>query len=316
MTSLFLPASQKHEIKIIEIPDGTGLRQVAHLLMDHGLLSSEQPFVAVVKMMGAERQIHAGEYQFHTEMSPVAILNALRRGDVLRHEVTIPEGYNIDQIAGLLNNRGLVSYGEFVRLSRDPSFLSSLGIDVESLEGYLYPETYYFSKGEGAKKIIQTMVSTFNQFYTPDMEEKARGLSMTRQEIVTLASIIEKETSVGKERPLIAAVFHNRLKRRIRLQSDPTVIYGLPNFNGNLTRKDLRAYSPYNTYWVRGLPPGPIANPGRESLLAVLNPAQVEYLYFVSKNDGTHYFSKTLSDHNAAVQRYQKTRQSRHQPGS
>ena len=184
------------------------------------------------------------------------------------------------------------------------------------MEGYLYPETYYFSKGEGERKIIQTMISTFNQFYTLDMEEKARVLSMTRREIVTLASIIEKETSVGNERPLISAVFHNRLKRRIRLQSDPTVIYGLPDFDGNLTRKDLRVHSPYNTYWVKGLPPGPIANPGNESLIAVLNPAPVDYLYFVSKNNGTHYFSKTLSEHNGAVQRYQKNRRRHHQSGS
>lgn len=315
-TSLFIPVSQEREIKIIEIPDGTGLRQVAHLLMDQNLISSEQPFVSIVKMMGAERQIHAGEYQFHTAMSPIAILNELRNGNVLRHEVTIPEGYNIEQIARLLNYRGLVSYEEFLRLSRHPSFLRSLGIEGESLEGYLYPETYYFSKGEGERKIIQTMISTFNQFYTLDMEEKARVLSMTRREIVTLASIIEKETSVGNERPLISAVFHNRLKRRIRLQSDPTVIYGLPDFDGNLTRKDLRVHSPYNTYWVKGLPPGPIANPGNESLIAVLNPAPVDYLYFVSKNNGTHYFSKTLSEHNGAVQRYQKNRRRHHQSGS
>ena len=284
------------------------MRQTAKLLKQEGLISSEHVFVIVSKLIGAERQLQAGEYRLHTQMSPWGILDVLKTGRVLLHEVTVPEGLNIRQTARLLSERELVSYQEFMRLVHDPSFIRSLGIQKDSLEGYLYPQTYSFTKRLGSDRIIRAMVTMFQQVYTADLDERAQALSMTRQEVVTLASIIEKEASLEHERPLISAVFHNRLKRQIPLQSDPTVIYVLPNFDGNLRRKDLRVRSPYNTYEVKGLPPGPITNPGRESLLAALYPAPVNYLYFVSKNDGTHHFSKTLSEHNKAVWRYQKRR--------
>jgi UPF0755 protein len=313
---LLVPPSLEQNARIVEIPEGAGLRQVAVLLSENGLIAEKLPFVIVGKLTLAERRLQAGEYAFHTRMSPHEILQMLTSGEVLKHEVTLPEGMTVAQIARLLDDQGLIAYEAFMRPAQDPQWIRSLGIEAASLEGYLYPETYYFSKRAGAEKIIRAMVEMFNRIYAPDLEERARALSMTRAQVVTLASIIEKETSVDSERPLISAVFHNRIKKKMPLQSDPTVIYALPNFNGNLTRKNLRIASPYNTYRINGLPPGPIANPGRASLIAALYPAPVNYLYFVSKNDGSHHFSSTLAEHNRAVKKYQKRSASRAMGGT
>lgn len=311
LTFLFIPPSDEKQTKSLEIPEGAGLRQVARLLKENGLITYDLVFVIVGKLTMAERHLQAGEYGLHTRMSPLEILQMLKAGEVLQHEATFPEGVNLEQIARLLSEQGLLSYEAFMEKASDPVFIRSLGIEANSPEGYLYPETYYFSKRVGAEGIIRAMVEMFNTVYTPDLAERARALSMTRREVVTLASIIEKETAVDSERPLVSAVFHNRIKKGIPLQSDPTVIYALPNFNGNLTRQDLQRRSPYNTYRVKGLPPGPIANPRKASLKAALYPAPVSYLYFVSKNDGTHHFSNTLSEHNQAVQKYQRRKAGR-----
>jgi UPF0755 protein len=308
LTFMLMPAAPQGDAKILIVPSGAGLQKIAQLLKQNGIVSSRWTFVVVGKLMGAERQLKAGEYRVHSGMSPFDILNMFQSGRVLLYDVTIPEGFNMHQIAKLLSENELSSSEEFMKRATDPTFIHSLDIEADSLEGYLYPETYFFPKDIGVEGIIQAMVSTFKNIYTADMEERAQALSMTQTEVVTLASIIEKETSIEDERPLISAVFHNRLKKRIPLQSDPTVIYALPDFDGNLKRKDLLVHSPYNTYYVAGLPPGPIANPGQPALLATLYPAEANYLYFVSKNDGTHYFSRTLSEHNRAVERYQKRR--------
>jgi UPF0755 protein len=308
LTFLLLPASPQGDTKILHLPNGVGLKKVAQLLKQNGIVHSQWTFVVAGKLMGAERELKAGEYRVHSGMSPFDILNMFRSGRVLLYELTVPEGFNLHQIANLLSENKLSTYEEFMKLAVDPTFVHSFGIKANTLEGYLYPETYFLPKDIGVEDILRTMVSTFHGVYTADMEERAQVLSMTRKEVVTLASMIEKETSVEEERPLISAVFHNRLKKRIPLQSDPTVIYALPDFDGNLKREDLLVHSPYNTYHVAGLPPGPIANPGQAALLATLYPAETSYLYFVSKNDGTHYFSRTLSEHNRAVERYQKRR--------
>jgi len=308
LTFMLIPASPQGETKILDIPNGTGLQEVSRLLEQNEIINNGWTFIVMGKLIGAERELQAGEYRLHAGMSPFEILRMLQSGRVLLYEVTIPEGFNKHQIARLLNENELSSYEAFMKLTADPAFVRSLGVEADSLEGYLYPETYFFPKSVGTEDIIRTMVSTFRRVYTSDMEERAKALSMTQQEVVTLASIIEKETSAGDERPLVSAVFHNRLKKRIPLQSDPTVIYALPDFDGNLKRKDLLIRSPYNTYHVPGLPPGPIANPGQAALLATLYPAEANYLYFVSKNDGTHYFSRTLAEHNSAVEHYQKRR--------
>ena len=193
-------------------------------------------------------------------------------------------------------------------LVRDKTRVASYHIDGPSLEGYLYPDTYLISRDLDARELVDLMVRRFWKVFNDLIRGQKRDMSL--REIVTLASIVEKETGLAEERPVIASVFLNRLKKRMRLESDPTVIYGLKNFDGNLKRKDLRTPNPYNTYTNHGLPPGPIANPGRESLMAVINPAETDYLYFVSRNDGSHCFSTTLKEHNRAVVRYQKRRRS------
>jgi UPF0755 protein len=228
-------------------------------------------------------------------------------GDVVKYRVTIPEGYTVQQIAVRLAELGIIKeQEEFLQAAFSSHFNTMVGIEGESVEGYLFPDTYLFSKEVAPAEVIKAMVGKFKRVYTPDFSLRAAELGMTDREIVTLASIIEKETGLPEERPLISAVFHNRLKRGIPLCSDPTVIYGIKDFDGNLKKKDLEKRTRYNTYLIQGLPLGPIANPGRSSILAALNPAPVKYLYFVSRNDGSHHFSTTLREHNEAVRRYQK----------
>ncbi|MBI3609186.1 MAG: endolytic transglycosylase MltG [Nitrospirae bacterium] len=308
VTFLYIPPDRERVQKVLEIPEGTTLRETARLLFQNGLITSVESFVVVGKLLAIERRIIPGEYAFHTQMLPLEIIKLIKSGRVVQYEITIPEGYTLAQISRVVEEKRLARSDEFIRRATDPAFLQSLGYESDSLEGYLYPESYYFSKRVGSEGILRAMVKRFEAVYTLDMEKRAEEIGMTRPEVVTLASIIEKETSVNEERPVVSAVFHNRIKKKIPLQSDPTVIYALPHFNGNLTRKNLKIRSPYNTYRVKGLPPGPIANPGKASLLAALNPVSSEYLYFVSKNDGTHYFSKTLAEHNRAVQKYQRRR--------
>ena len=290
----------------LEVPPGSNLRTVTQHLQENRIVRDDGKFILLATLMRASGNIQAGEYQFSSDMTPLQILNKLVSGDTLLHQVTIPEGYNMYQIADLLHQKIEADPEEFLRAARDTGLLAELGIRAKSMEGYFFPDTYYYPKGITEQAIIRTLVNNFRKMVTEEMIEKASSRGMTLHEVVTLASLIEKETSDGKERPLISGVFHNRLSKRMRLESDPTVIYGLKNFNGNLTKKDLQSYTPYNTYRIRGLPPGPIANPGLESIRATLYPEPSDYLFFVSKNDGTHYFSATLKEHNRAVKRYQK----------
>jgi UPF0755 protein len=257
--------------------------------------------------MGVTGQVEAGEYELSTTMPPAIILRKLVTGDVVKYRITIPEGYTVRQIALYLQDEGIIEdHEQFLKLAFSAEFSAGLGIEGKSVEGYLFPDTYLLPKGVSAGEIIKTMVGKFKRVYEPDFARRAAELGMTERGVVILASIIEKETGLAEERPLISAVFHNRLKRGIPLCSDPTVIYGVPAFDGNLRKRDLERMTPYNTYLRRGLPPGPIANPGRSSILAALYPAAVEYLYFVSRNDGSHYFSTTLREHNEAVWQYQQ----------
>jgi len=241
-------------------------------------------------------------------MAPRKVLDQMVLGRGVFHRVTVPEGLTQRDIAHLLEKEGLANSEKFLKAANNPAILSMLGIEAQRVEGYLFPDTYYFPASTSEQDILIAMVEHFEESFTPLMEEQARRLGLERHEVVTLASLVEKETGVEAERPLVSAVFHNRLRGRIPLQTDPTVIYGLKTFTGNLTRKDLRRPSPYNTYLIQGLPPGPICNPGLSSLQAALLPAEVKYLYFVSKNDGTHFFSKTIREHNRAVNQYQRSR--------
>ena len=288
------------------IPDGSTFQHVAVLLEHERLIKSSSIFVLIGKSQSADRKVHAGEYELNPGMTPAEILSKLLNGQVLLHPLTIPEGLTLTQIADLVSQQGLTDREEFLRLAKDREFIVSLGIKAETLEGYLYPNTYKFPRGIKAREVLVAMVEQLEQEVGPDLLTRMQELKMTMHEVLTLASVIEKETGSGGERPEISAVFHNRLKKHIPLQSDPTVIYGLPAFDGNLHKKDLSSPSPYNTYRVQGLPPGPIANPGIQAIRATLYPSDSRSLYFVSRNDGTHQFSATLIEHNKAVEKYQK----------
>lgn len=309
--ALDMPAKTTEVHHVVEIPEGASFKQVALLLAKNDLIVSPFWFRFLGKVQDAERKVKPGEYDLHTAMRPVDILDTLIKGKVIQYRFLIPEGMTAAQIGTLLGEPGSVESEGLSKLVMDPEFVKSLGIDSPTLEGYLFPDTYYFPRRAKGEDILKTMAARFRQIYTPELQARATALKMTERQVLTLASIIEKETSQDDERSLVSAVYHNRLKSGVPLQSDPTVIYGIPNFDGNLTRAHLITPTPFNTYLNPGLPPGPIANPGQKSIIAALYPAQARYLYFVSKNDGTHHFSVTLEEHNRAVARYQK-RNARH----
>lgn len=291
---------------IVLIPKGAGVKNIARILVGKGLIKEDVRFPILARMTGTAGRLRAGEYLIPPHVSPLEILHLLEKGDVMQHQVTIPEGLNLDQVSNILTKNNWVDKSLFLQLATDPELLRSLGIAQSSLEGYLFPDTYLFTRGNTTEvSIITMMVRRFHKVWK-DITISTGQTSMSRHEVITLASIIEKETGTSSERPLIARVFLNRLQRNMRLQSDPTVIYGLEDFDGNLTRAHLQEQNKYNTYVIKGLPPGPICSPGRASIEAVFNPADATYLYFVAKNDGTHYFSKTLGEHNRAVRQFQK----------
>ena len=270
------------------------------------LIRSRWAFLWLGKTRDIDRKIRPGEYELDASLSSQEILAKLLSGRVVLHPITIPEGYNLAQIADVLSTQQVTDAKEFTKLVRDRAYIATLGIEADSLEGYLFPETYSFPRGTKAREVIKAMVDGLHRVWSAEMQEQAARMKLSLHQVLTLASVIEKETGSKEERELIAAVFHNRLRKKIPLQSDPTVIYGLPAFDGNIHKRDLSIMSPYNTYRVQGLPPGPIASPGAHSLRAALFPAQATYLYFVSRNDGTHQFSSTLTEHNQAVEKYQK----------
>lgn len=305
------PPSGSSGPKTILIKKGTSLGKVAEMLHQERLIRSSRIFVLLATGLGKRGEIKAGEYELEASMSPLEILDHLVKGQVKHHLVTIPEGSTVSQIAAILDGLKIVERESFLEKVRSPFLIETLGLSdlaSSSLEGFLFPETYHLVREMDPEEVIRRMVHQFKKvFLSPEASEKARQLGITLREAVVLASIIEKETALSVEKPLISAVFHNRLRRKMPLQSDPTVIYGTEGFEGNLTRAHLTKPTPYNTYLFQGLPPTPICNPGKESLLAALNPAPVPYLYFVSRNDGSHFFSRELKDHNVAVWRYQKS---------
>jgi UPF0755 protein len=296
------------EFVVVTIPHGTSVANIGHILARAGLIHDDNRFPLCAKITGYSRKFQAGEFRFSTGRNPVDVMRQLSEALPVQHPVTIPEGLRAEEIARIYAEGGWCDYNEFLRLAHDPDFIQSLGIGtVPGLEGYLFPDTYYLTRmSSDAGSLIRMMVQHFRKVWaelSKGAEEKIGG-----HDAVILASVVEKETADPAERPAIAAVFFNRLHQGMRLQSDPTVIYGIKNFSGSLTRDDLQTYTPYNTYMTPSLPAGPICNPGREALKAVLHPARDASLYFVSKNDGTHQFSKTLTEHNQAVQKYQRQR--------
>jgi len=298
------------EEKELRISRGKTLKEIALMLKDEGLLRRPFFFWLHGRITKLDRDIKAGIYVINYPMSPLQLLRSLKEGEQKTIRIVIPEGFTTRQIADLLAKRGVItSKEEFYKLVQDEDFLLSLGIKAPSVEGFLFPDTYNFSPQEDPKEVIKIMVNNFRNRWPKSFSERAKELGFDEYEILILASIIEKETALKREKPLVSAVFHNRLKRKMPLCADPTVIYGLgESFKGNLTRAHLRMPSPYNTYLKKGLPPTPICNPGLDSIEAALYPASVPYLYFVSRNDGSHYFSRTLEEHNQAVFLFQRLR--------
>jgi UPF0755 protein len=306
-TFLYPPAPEKTQARIVHIQSGMGLRQIAQLLEEKGIIRDPKKFVVLSWWKGVGGKIQWGDFELTTGLPPAVVLDYLISGKTMLKRVTIPEGFTLKQITERLVQENIVSGPEFLAAARNEDWIAELGVDGASLEGYLFPDTYLFHRGMTVKAIQKRMVKRFQDIYRRCRGEDT-GLSplgLTPYQLVTLASVVEKESGVRSERPLIASVFYNRLKKGMLLQSDPTVIYGIKNFNGDLTRKDLETPTPYNTYARPGLPAGPIANPGEEALRAVFQPAASTYYYFVSRNDGSHQFSRTLEEHNRAVARYQ-----------
>jgi UPF0755 protein len=299
------PVDFKDRTVTIEIPPGVSFSDVMDILKETGLIRHKEAFYLLALLEGAPEHIKTGEYDLYSSMSPREILEKLVEGKVKGYRVPIPEGFTIRQIAARLAANELADEDRFIERAFENEFVSSLGIKGESAEGYLFPDTYVLSRSMGEKKIIKFMVDQLKRKITPEMLKRANDLGMTLRKVITLASIIEKEGGSKEEKPLISAVFHNRLRRGMKLQSDPTVIYDIEDFDGNITKDHLIRKTPYNTYRIKGLPPGPICSPGIDAILAALYPASVDYLYFVSKNNGAHHFSSNLTDHNRAVVTYQ-----------
>ena len=295
----------------IDVGVGEPFRTTARRLEAAGLVPSALALTLWARFEGVDHAIQHGAYQFAEALSPIALVDKMRSGEAMMVHVLLAEGATVHDLALTLEHSGLGPAERFVALAHDAAFAHSLAIDAGGLEGYLFPDTYFFSPLDGAEKVLATFVGRFHKVFAPEMAAEARKAGFSVHQIVTLASVTEKETAREEERPLVSAVFRNRLRLGMPLQADPTVIYGIENFNGNLTRKDLETRTPYNTYTEPGLPPGPIANPGRSSLLAAIHPADVPYLYFVAREDGSHEFSTSLADHNRAVNRYQRSRHAR-----
>ena len=291
----------------ITVPAGASFRWTADELARRHVVGNALYFRVLAWIRGAETRVKAGRYLFAREATPVVVLARLTSGDVFIEKMTVPEGYTTYDIAKRLGEKGRGTPEAILKIMEDPELIRTVGLSGEtSLEGYLFPATYELPEGLSTKDLLKTMVREFHSRLNPVLRQAAQERGLTLHQWVTLASIIQKESGKQEEMPLISAVFHNRLKLGMPLQADPTVIYGLKKFEGTLTKRDLATDSPYNTYQIAGLPPGPIANPGFAALSAAVYPAPVEYLYFVARGDGYHSFSNTLTEHNEAVQRYRK----------
>jgi len=301
---LFVPPGSGTTVCNISFPPGSGIRRLAAELKSVGVIHSSWHFVLLTRLRGEAHHLIAGEYVFNDGMTPSEILHKIATGDVDYRKFSLPEGYSIYQMAELLEQKGYFKSNVFLEKCRDSVLLARLGLVGQSVEGYLYPATYNLLRSGDEEQLIIQMVGQFEKRYAELSAAVGSVAGLSRREVVTLASVIEKEAVSPEEKPLISSVFHNRLRIGMPLQSDPTAVYGVRAFSGKITKTDIKRPSPYNTYLNRGLPPGPIGNPGSESLKAALSPARTNYFYFVARQDGTHQFSRTLDEHNRAVNRY------------
>jgi UPF0755 protein len=294
--------------QFVEIPTGAGSVAIGDRLIQGGVIRDRTTYRTAVWMTGKGRQLKAGEYRFDRAMTPFEVIDKIARGDVYVVHVTFREGLTMVEMAKIFEDEGLGQASAFMQAAKDPAPVREIDPAAKDLEGYLFPETYALPRHADAAKLVRQMVSSFHRAFPQELRDAGAAANLTPRQIVTLASIVEKETAKPEERPIVAAVYRNRLRIGMPLQCDPTVIYALQragSFNGNLRRDDLQFDSPYNTYRYPGLPPGPIASPGKASLEAAAHPADVDYVYFVSRNDGSHEFARTLDEHNRNVQKFQ-----------
>lgn len=292
----------------VDVPQGAGVTMIGHRLVDAGVIRDLAAFRLAMRLRGGSGTLRAGEYRFTEPLTPGQVIEKLARGEVFLRPLTFPEGLTIAEMAGIYERQGFGTAKDFVAAAKDVTTIKDLDPEARDLEGYLYPETYALPRRARATDLVAQMVARFKAVYTPELRKDVASKGLTLRQVVTLASLVEKETAKPDERPLVSAVYHNRLRIGMGMQCDPTVIYALQRdgkYTGNLTREDLRYDSPYNTYRYAGLPPGPIAAPGKPSLEAAVRPATVEFLYFVSKNDGSHVFAATLDEHNRNVREHQ-----------
>jgi len=301
----------------VVIPKGSGPKKVSSLLHKAGVIADTEAFYRYVRFIAkASAKLKAGEYELSPSMTADQLIAELQKGRKKELKFTIPEGLRKEEIAAIIGKSGITSEKAVLSAMRDKSLVTTFGVPKKGaggqdgvpggIEGYLYPDTYQFAKGTDAKVILQKMRSRLDDVVDDKMKARMKELGWNLHKTLTLAAIVEKETGQGFERPMISRVFHNRMKKGMKMQTDPTVIYGIKNYDGNIRKKDLLTHHAYNTYTIKGLPPGPIASAGKAAIHAALWPAEGKYLYFVSKNDGTHIFSSTLAEHERNVDIWQR----------
>ncbi len=308
-TALFVPPSKEKVWKEVQVTEGMSFKAIAGALQKEGIIRYRGYFEIIGRLQGISRKVRVGYYGLSTNMTLWEVAETLRKGKIIEYEIVVPEGYNIYQIAWTLTGTPLISDPqEFIKLVQNKDYVHSLNIDADTLEGYLFPDTYYLPKGTKLEDIPKKMVQRYRAVFDDSYRARAEELGFTEQQIITLASIVEKEAKVASERKLISAVYHNRLKKGMKLQADPTAVYGTKAWVTQVTAQDLKRNSPYKTYLHKGLPPGPIANPGQAAILAALYPEPVDYLFFVAQGDGSHYFSKDFDSHEKAIGRYRSNK--------
>ncbi len=308
------PSDDTTEV-LFDVMPGQSMTVVAQNLQERQLIKNSWLFLKWSRFKGMNSKLKKGEYALNKAMTPTEVLNVITSGKSVSRNLTIPEGKNIFEIAEIIEKNGYGSKEDFIKLVTDKAFVQQeLNENLESLEGYLFPDTYKVTKFDTQKEIVQQMTNHFLKVWN-ELQPEVQKLNWPRHKLMTLASIVEKETGSAADRNLVSSVFHNRLRMNMRLQTDPTVLYGkallMGSMPNNITKLDLMTPNKYNTYTIPGLPPGPISNPGRDAIRATLNPAVTKYIYFVSRNDGTTAFSETLVQHNQAVQKYQMNSKSR-----